>query len=72
MTFTELSAEERADPEQFLLAAFFRPPTPVRRPAGRTLKRSAARTHDRDRPVSTKTAEAQLSRNSGMGDGAVK
>jgi pimeloyl-ACP methyl ester carboxylesterase len=60
MTFTELSAEERADAEQFLLAAFFSP-TDASQAAGRAyLKRLAARTHDRDRPVSTKTAEAQL------------
>ena len=60
MTFTELSAEERADPEQFLLAAFFSP-TDASQAAGRAyLKRLAARTTDRDRPVSPKTAEAQL------------
>jgi pimeloyl-ACP methyl ester carboxylesterase len=60
MTFTELSAEERADPEQFLLAAFFSP-TDASQAAGRAyLKRLAARTRNRDRPVSTRTAEAQL------------
>ena len=60
MTFTELSAEERADPGRFLLAAFFSP-TDVSQAAGRAyLKRLAARTRDRDLPVSTKTAEAQL------------
>ena len=60
MTFTELSAEERADPEEFLLAAFFSP-TDASQAAGRAyLKRLAARTRDRDLPVSTKTAEAQL------------
>ena len=60
MTFTELSAEERADPEQFLLAAFFSP-TDASQAAGRAyLKRLAARTTDRDQPVSPKTAEAQL------------
>ena len=60
MTFTELSAEERADPEQFLLAAFFSP-TDASQAAGRAyLKRLAARTHDRDLPVSPRTAEAQL------------
>jgi pimeloyl-ACP methyl ester carboxylesterase len=58
MTFTELSAEERADPEQFLLAAFFSP-TDASQAAGRAyLKRLAARSSDRDRPVSPKTAEA--------------
>ncbi len=60
MTFTELSAEERADPVQFLLAAFFSP-TDASQAAGRAyLKRLAARTTDRDRPVSPRTAEAQL------------
>jgi pimeloyl-ACP methyl ester carboxylesterase len=60
MTFTELSAEERADPEQFLLGAFFSP-TDASQTAGRAyLKRLAVRSRDRDRPVSPKTAEAQL------------
>ena len=60
MTFTELSADERADPVQFLLAAFFAP-SYASQAAGRAyLKRLAARTTDRDRPVSPKTAEAQL------------
>jgi pimeloyl-ACP methyl ester carboxylesterase len=60
MTFTDLSAEERADPDRFLLSAFFTP-TDASQAAGRAyLKRLAARTHDRDLPVSTRTAEAQL------------
>ena len=60
MTFTELSSEERADPDQFLLTAFFSP-TDASQAAGRAyLKRLAARTRDRDRPVSTRTADAQL------------
>jgi pimeloyl-ACP methyl ester carboxylesterase len=60
MTFTELSAEERADPDRFLLTAFFSP-TDASQAAGRAyLNRLAARTRDRDRPVSTRTAEAQL------------
>jgi pimeloyl-ACP methyl ester carboxylesterase len=60
MTFTELSAEERADPEQFLLAAAFSP-TDGSQAAGRAyLSRRAPRTHDRDLPVSKRTAEAQL------------
>jgi pimeloyl-ACP methyl ester carboxylesterase len=60
MTFTELSAEERADPDRFLLDALFSP-TDASQAAGRAyLKRLAARTHDRDRPVSKRTAEAQL------------
>jgi pimeloyl-ACP methyl ester carboxylesterase len=60
MTFTELSSEERADPDRFLLTAFFSP-TDASQEAGRAyLNRLAARTRDRDRPVSTRTAEAQL------------
>ena len=57
MTFTELSAEERSDPVQFLLAAFFSP-SDASQAAGRAyVDRMAARTRDRDRPVSPKTAE---------------
>jgi pimeloyl-ACP methyl ester carboxylesterase len=60
MTFTELSAEERAEPDRFLLTAFFSP-TDTSQAAGRAyLKRLAARTRDRDLPVSKRTAEAQL------------
>jgi pimeloyl-ACP methyl ester carboxylesterase len=60
MTFTELSSDERADPAQFVLGAFFSP-SDVSQEAGRAyLYRLAARMHDRDRPVLPKTAEAQL------------
>src|ERR1700724_3275059 len=60
MTFTELSSEERADPDRFLLAAAFSP-SDASQAAGRAyLNRLAARTHDRDLPVSQRTAEAQL------------
>lgn len=60
MTFTELSADERADPVAFLLAAFFSP-SEASQAAGRAyLDRLAARTRDRDRLVSPKTSEAQL------------
>jgi pimeloyl-ACP methyl ester carboxylesterase len=60
MTFTELSSEERADPDRFLLTAFFSP-TEASQAAGREyLNRLAARTHDRDMPVSKRTAESQL------------
>jgi pimeloyl-ACP methyl ester carboxylesterase len=60
MTFTELSADERADPVQFLLAAFFSP-SDASQAAGRAyLDRLAVRTRDRDQPVSPKTSEAQL------------
>ena len=60
MEFAEVSADEQADPVQFLLAAFFSP-SETSQAAGRAyLKQLAARTHDRDLPVSPKTAEAQL------------
>ena len=60
MTFTELSADERADPDQFILGAFFSP-SGASQAAGRAyVKRLAARTHNRDLPVSTRTAEALL------------
>jgi len=60
MEFAELSAEEQADPVQLVLAAFFSP-SETSQAAGRAcLKRLAARTHDRDLPVSPGTAEAQL------------
>jgi pimeloyl-ACP methyl ester carboxylesterase len=60
MAFTELSSEERADPVQFLLAAFFAP-TDASQAAGRAyLDRLATPTADRDLPVSPKTAEAQV------------
>jgi pimeloyl-ACP methyl ester carboxylesterase len=55
-----LSSEERTDPVQFLLAAFFSP-TNASQAAGQAyLNRLAERTQDRDLPVSPKTAEAQL------------
>ena len=60
MTFTELSADERTDPDAFVLAAFFSP-SDASQTAGRAyLNRLKARTQDRDLPVSPKTAEAQL------------
>jgi pimeloyl-ACP methyl ester carboxylesterase len=60
MTFTELSSDERVDPEQFLLGTFFSP-SDASQAAGRAyLKRLAARITDRDRPVSPKAAEAHL------------
>lgn len=60
MAFSELSSEERADPVQFLLAAFFSP-TDASQAAGRAyLNRLATRTQDRDLPPSPETAEAQL------------
>ncbi len=72
MTFTELSSEERADPEQFLLAAFFSP-TDASQAAGRAyLKRLGGADH---RPGPARLAEdgrGATARNSGMGGGAVE
>jgi pimeloyl-ACP methyl ester carboxylesterase len=60
MTFTELSAEEQADPEAFLLGALFSP-SEFSQSAGRAyMKRLDLRTNDRDLPVSKNSAEAQL------------
>jgi pimeloyl-ACP methyl ester carboxylesterase len=60
MEFAELSADEQADPVRFLLGAFFSP-SEASQAAGRAyLERLAQRAHDRDLPVSPKTAEAQL------------
>ncbi|HEY6344475.1 MAG TPA: alpha/beta hydrolase [Bryobacteraceae bacterium] len=60
MTFTELSAEEQADPVAFLLGAFFSP-SETSQSAGREyMKRLDSRTIDRDLPVSRNSAEAQL------------
>jgi pimeloyl-ACP methyl ester carboxylesterase len=60
MTFTELSAEEQADPVAFLLAAFFSP-SEASQAAGREyIKRLESRKNDRDLPVSRDSAVAQL------------
>src|SRR6201987_6073685 len=60
MTFTELSAEEQADPVAFLLGAFFSP-SPASQAAGREyMKRLESRKEDRDLPVSRESAVAQL------------
>ena len=60
LTFTELSAEEQADPVAFLLGAFFTP-SDARQAAGRQyMKRLESRTKDRDLPVSRNSAVAQL------------
>jgi pimeloyl-ACP methyl ester carboxylesterase len=60
MTFTELSAEEQADPEAFLLGAFFSPSESSQSAGREYMKRLALRTNDRDLPVSKNSAEAQL------------
>ena len=60
MTFTELSAEEQADPVAFLLGAFFAP-TQTSQTAGKAfLERLQWRRDDRDLHVSKKAAEGQL------------
>jgi pimeloyl-ACP methyl ester carboxylesterase len=60
MTFTELSADEQADPVAFLLGAFFSP-SEASQLAGRAyMKRLESRRDDRDRPVSRDSAVAQL------------
>jgi pimeloyl-ACP methyl ester carboxylesterase len=60
MTFTELSAEEQADPVAFLLGAFFSS-SPASQATGREyMKRLESRKADRDLPVSRESAGAQL------------
>jgi pimeloyl-ACP methyl ester carboxylesterase len=60
MTFTELSAEEKADPVRFLLDAFFAP-TETSQTAGKAfLERLQWRRGDRDLSVSKKSVEGQL------------
>ena len=60
LTFTELSAEEQADPVAFLLGAFFSA-SQASQAAGREyVKRIESRKQDRDPPVSRSSAEAQL------------
>jgi pimeloyl-ACP methyl ester carboxylesterase len=60
MTFTELTAEEQADPVAFLLAAFFSP-SEASQAAGREyISRLESRKNDRDLPVSRDSAVAQL------------
>ena len=60
MTFTELSTEELSDPVALLMGAFFTQ-SEASVAAGRAyLKRLATRTRDRDAPVSSDAAAAQL------------
>jgi pimeloyl-ACP methyl ester carboxylesterase len=60
MTFTELSAEEQADPVAFLLGAFFTASETSRNAGRQYLKRLESRKENRDRPVSRDSAVAQL------------
>jgi len=60
LTFTELSAEEQADPVAFLLGAFFTPSGAGQAAGRQYMKRLESRTKDRDLPVSRNSAVAQL------------
>jgi pimeloyl-ACP methyl ester carboxylesterase len=60
LTFTELSAEEQADPVAFLLGAFFSPSDASQAAGRQYMKRLESRTKDRDLPVSRNSAVAQL------------
>jgi pimeloyl-ACP methyl ester carboxylesterase len=60
LTFTELSAEEQADPVAFLLGAFFTPSDASQAAGRQYMKRLESRTKDRDLPVSRNSAVAQL------------
>jgi pimeloyl-ACP methyl ester carboxylesterase len=60
MTFTELSAEEQADPVAFLLGAFFSPSLASQAAGREYMKRLESRKEDRDLPVSRESAVAQL------------
>lgn len=60
LTFTELSAEEQADPVAFLLGAFFTPSDASQTSGRQYMKRLESRTKDRDLPVSRNSAVAQL------------
>jgi pimeloyl-ACP methyl ester carboxylesterase len=60
LTFTELSAEEQADPVAFLLGAFFTPSDASQAAGRQYMARLESRTKDRDLPVSRNSAVAQL------------
>src|SRR5260370_28469668 len=60
LTFTELSAEEQADPVAFLLGAFFSPSRASQAAGREYMKRLESRKEDRDLPVSRDSAVAQL------------
>jgi pimeloyl-ACP methyl ester carboxylesterase len=60
MTFTELSAEEQADPIAFLLGAFFSPSNTSQAAGREYIKRLDIRKENRDLPVSKASAAAQL------------
>ena len=60
LTFTELSAEEQADPVAFILAAFFSPSEASQAAGRQYMKRLESRKKDRDLTVSRNSAVAQL------------
>ena len=60
LTFTELSAEEQADPVAFLLGAFFTPSDASQAAGRQYMRRLESRTKVRDLPVSRNSAVAQL------------
>mgnify|MGYP002386320569 CR=1 FL=1 len=60
MTFTELSAEEQSDPEKILMFAFFTTSEESVAAGQAYIKRLKLRTIDRDAPVSTNAAAAEL------------
>ena len=60
LTFTELSAEEQADPVAFLLGAFFTSSEASLKAGRQHIKRLESRKENRDRPVSQDSAVAQL------------
>src|SRR6201998_1680366 len=60
LTFTELSAEEQADPVAFLLGAFFTPSDASQAAGRQYMKRLESRTREREHPVSRDSAVAQL------------
>ena len=60
LTFTELSAEEQADPVAFLLGAFFTPSDASQAAGRQYMKWLESRTKDRDLPVSRNSVVAQL------------
>jgi pimeloyl-ACP methyl ester carboxylesterase len=60
LTFTELSADEQADPVAFLLGAFFTPSDASQAAGRQYMKRLESRAKDRDLLVSRNSAVAQL------------
>ena len=60
LTFSELSAEEQADPVAFLLGAFFTPSDASQAAGRQYMKRLESRAKDRDLLVSRNSAVAQL------------